>query len=397
MKYFTAKCDSTAEKKFAADDMLLTVGLPTAAGSRMLEGYESLFAAEALTRLEKKGYGLIGKAAVGEFALDLVGETAYEGALTENDTLKNGAAEILRQGEAEAVLCLEVNGSVRRSTAQNDLVCLKPSYGVVSRYGTVPAVCSGEAVSVMAKTAAECKEIFSAICGHDDKDGTSLPQELCEKAVKGGDIKTVALLRSFKEGLEPTILSQLDAFCEALKKMGIVVEEIDDTVISLSRPVWNTLMSSEVCNNVSRYDGVKYGYRTKNYTNLDELYVGSRTEAFGDLLKAVILYGSDNLSTENYMPIYDRALRLRRQICEEFSSLFTRFDAVLLPTVSKEAYSAQEAKKNPYFVMEENRFTAPASVTGLPCVVVGGVQLLGKALSDGALLALAEQYEKEAK
>ena len=189
-------------------------------------------------------------------------------------------------------------------------------------------------------------------------------------------------------------ISSLLEFKWAKAKMvanGIEIWEIDAGVIASASAAWNVLMCAELCNNVSRYDGVKYGYRTKNYKNLDELYTNSRTEAFGLTLKTAILYGSDVLSTKNYMAKYDKAMRVRRVIVEAFAKLFTEFDAVLLPAVSKMAYAESDC------AFAENVYTAPASITGLPAVVVGGVTLMGPAFSDGTLLALAEALEKEGK
>jgi len=156
-------------------------------------------------------------------------------------------------------------------------------------------------------------------------------------------------------------------------------------------------MSAETCNNVSRFDGVKYGYRAQNFTNIDELYTNSRTEAFGDLIKTCILFGSETLSTDNYMKQYDKAMRVRRVICERFSSLFKEFDAVLLPAVSKMAYSLEEVNENPTICYEENKFTAPASISGFPALIAGGVQFIAEAFDEGKLLALAEMIEKEEK
>ena len=135
-------------------------------------------------------------------------------------------------------------------------------------------------------------------------------------------------------------------------------------------------MCAELCNNVSRFDGVKYGYRTKNYKNLDELYTNSRTEAFGLLLKSAILYGSDVLSSKNYMAKYDKAMRVRRVISEAFAKIFAAYDAVLLPACSKKQYTAADS------AFAENKYTAPAQLAGLPAVVVAGVQVMGPAFSD---------------
>ena len=398
MNFYNAKIDSAADRKIVADDMLLTKETPTTAGSRMLEGYVSLFEAEALTRAAAAGYSLCGKASVGEFAIDLVGETAYNGALVSEGVLLNASAEILKAGDAVAALNMDVNGSVRRAAAQNGLVSVKPTYGSVSRFGTVPVVCSGECVSVMAKKIADCRDLLDAIAGHDDKDGTSLAEELCAKLKKGAAGKTVArvaILKSMTEGADAAVLSKLDAAVKALEANGVAVCEVEDDVIAASRVAWNTLMSAELCNNVSRYDGVKYGYRAQSFTNLDELYTNSRTEAFGKLLKTAILFGSETLSTDNYMKVYDKAQRVRRVIVEAFAKLFADVDAILMPACSKMTYTEADLGENQYMTFEENFYTAPASIAGLPAVVAGGVQLVGPAFSEQALLSVAECFEKE--
>ena len=218
MKIYTAKTETSATKKIVVDDMFLTKDLPTTAGSKMLDGYMSLFDAEALTRLYSKGYELGGKADVGEFAFDLIGETSYNGACTANGKLTFASAEILKAGEAMATLNMDVNGSVRRAAAQNGLVSVKPTYGTVSRFGIVPVACSGETVSVMSKTADGCREILEAIAGHDDKDGTSLPSSTCEQVKSATAIKKVAILSSMAKSADAEVAAKLDAMKEIVKK-----------------------------------------------------------------------------------------------------------------------------------------------------------------------------------
>ena len=395
MKAYTCKKDIVSAKPIIADDMMLTTDMPTAAGSKMLDGYMSLIESEALTRAKNAGYALVGKAEVGEFAIDLLGETSYNGALAVDGKLKNASAEILKSGDAKAAICLDVNGYVRRAAAQNGLVSVKPTYGTVSRYGTVPVACSGECVSVMAVNVAECRELLAAIAGHDAKDGTSLSEELCASVkVKGAELRRVAILTSMKKGIDADVEAKIEGAKAALENSGVEVVEIEDEVIASARAAWNILMSSELCNNVSRYDGVKYGHRAQNFFGIDELYTNSRTEAFGLLLKKAILFGSDNLSTESYMKVYDKALRVRRVIVERFAKIFGEFDAVIMPACSAMSYAEDISPEMAYV---ENFYTAPASVSGLPAVVVGGVQLVGKAFSEGMLLAAAEILEKEGK
>ena len=392
---YNVKIDCSAAKKVIADDMILTKGVATTAGSKMLEGFMSLFSSEALVRLEEKGYGLVGKAKVGEFGFDLLGETAVNGALTADGVLKFAAAEAVLVNEADVALCLDVNGSVRRAAAQTGLVGVKPTYGTVSRYGTVPVACSGETVSLMAKNVAEVKDALAAVVGHDDKDGTSLPDSMY--VTDAATPKKVAVLTDMLVGVNADVKAKIDSAVAALKADGIEIVEVINDKIAAAKVAWNILMSAELCNNVSRYDGVKFGYRTPNFTNLDELYMNSRTEAFGELLKTAILFGSETLSTDNYMKVYDKALRIRRVVVEEFKKLFQEFDAVLMPACSTLENTVDAVANDKYMAFSENFYTAPASVTGLPAVVAGGVQLVGKAFSEDKLFTLAEKLGKEGK
>ncbi len=381
------------EKKIIiADDMILTVGSPTTAGSKMLDGYNSLFEAEVLTRLNAAGYQLGGKADVGEFAIDLLGETSYKGALVADGKIKNAAAEAIKASDAAAAICLDVNGSVRRAAAQSGLVSLKATYGTVSRYGTVPVACSGETVSILAADAEVCRDVLDVVAGNDKKDGTSLSDDICAKVKKGAEyapVRKVALISSMMNGADADVKEKIDAAVAAMESKGVEVTSVDNGVIPMARGAWNVLMSAELCNNVSRYDGVKYGYRSNTFSNIEELYTNSRTEAFGDLLKAAILFGSDTLSSENYDGVYDKCLRMRRVIVDEFSKIFEEFDAVIMPSCSSMSYAAEDVAANKYISFEENYYTAPASITGLPAVVAGGVQVIGRAFSEQALLDLA--------
>ena len=393
MKTYTEKLDTSALKKIVVDDMFLTKNLPTTAGSKMLDGYKSLFDAEVITRLEKDGFTISGKADVGEFAFDVIGETSYNGFKT-----VNACAEILNGEDVFATLNLDVNGYPRRVASQNGLISIKPTYGTVSRFGTVPVACSGETVSAISKTISNLKEVLSSIVGHDDKDGTSHSESVCKSVISNScelTFKKVALLKSMLS-VDDDVKGKLNGVLDCLKANGVEVVEIDDTVIKTAKSAWNILMSSELTNNVSRYDGVKYGYRANYFTNIDELYTNSRSEAFGELLKFAILYGSDNLSTENYFKLYDKALRVRRVILEKFNELFNSYDAVIIPACSTLNYT-EEMLKDTGFAYTENFFTAPASITGLPCVALEGVQFIGKAFSENVLLNLASIVEKGGK
>lgn len=395
MKLYITENGAKGTDTVALDDMILTKEMPTSAGSKMLEGYQGLFDAEVVTRLANAGFAVGGKVNVGEFSIDLLGETSHFGACTDAaGNLTAAVTEVLKAQEIKAVLSMDVNGMPRRAAALGGMVYVKPTYGTVSRYGTIPVACSGETVGVIANNTADCRSVLDAIVGHDAKDGTSLSEEQCAsvKQANGGEaIRKVAVIKSLVAAADAETQKRIAAVCDTLKANGVEICEVEGDIFKAASPAWNVLLSAELCNNVSRYDGIKFGYRTPNYTNIDELYTNSRTEAFGLLLKTAILYGSDALSTENYMRVYDKALRVRRVICEAFASLFAEYGAVLMPACSKTAYAADAV--GTYTAVEEALFTAPASITGLPVVTAGGVQLMGKAFSENSLFALAALYE----
>ncbi len=393
MKLYITEQGAASPNTIALDDMILTKTVPTSAGSKMLDGYQGLFDADIIARLESAGYTIGGKVNVGEFSIDLLGETSYYGACTnEKGDLTAAVAEVVKAGEVKAVVSLDVNGMPRRAAALAGTVFVKPTYGTVSRYGTIPVACSGETVGVMAKSTADCREVLGHLVGHDDKDGTSLSEAECAQVkTSAAPVKKVAVLQSLVDAADDAAKAKINAVCDTLKANGIEIIAIEDPIYKAANPAWAALLCAELCNNVSRYDGIKFGYRTPNYTNIDELYINSRTEAFGLLLKTAILYGSDVLSTENYMRVYDKALRIRRVICDAFAALFVQYDAVLLPACSKTAYKPDTV--DTYTVMDEALFTAPAAISGLPVVVAGGVQLMGKAFSEDSLLTAAALYE----
>ncbi len=386
MSIYISKAKDASGKAVALEDMLLTVDMPTSAGSKMLDGYMSLFEAQAVTKLKNAGYSIAGKVNVGEFSLDIMGETSYYGAEKMQDGRYASAGCLaISDGTAESCIGLDVNGAQRRGAAVSGMVCIKPTYGIVSRYGTIPTACSGECVSVTAASAEKCAEVLFAISGHDDKDGTSLTEEKCDQAKTVQPIKKIAVLKDLVNSADEETKKLIEAFKE---KCNAETVEITCDTLLCAKSVWNTLMSAELCNNVSRYDGVKFGYRTPNYKTIDELYTNSRTEAFSFNTKRTVLYGSYVLSTENYMKKYDKALRMRRVICESLEKIFAEYDAVLLPACSKTAFCP--ACTDEMTSYNESLYTSIASVTGLPAVVAGGVQIIGKALSDASLLKLVQ-------
>lgn len=377
----------------AVDDTILVKGVQSAAGSRILEGFKPLFSAEAVTRLEQAGYTVAGKTHVGEFGLDLVGEFSYYA--EKEEQLKGAAAELVAKKEVKAALGVDMNGATRRAAALSGVDFLKPTYGTVSRYGIISCAASGEQLGVYAKDTEGIKEVMEVIAGYDEKDGTSLREEKynysTEEAVSG---KKVCIIKELLKKADEETAKKVNAYADKLRAAGVVVEEISCDMFDVANTTWQILMTAETCNNVSRYDGVKYGHRAAEYKNIDELYVNTRTEGFNFLTKAVILYGSDVLSKNRYEDCYGKSLKVRRVIAEKFAKLMENYDAVLTPACSKCAYTAYEIDKAFGTVFEESVFTAVANLIGVPALVSGGVQLMGKAFSESVLLSLAKSAER---
>ena len=397
------------------DDLILTQGMPTSAGSKMLVGFKSLFAARVDERLREAGHHVAGKVNIGEFGFDFLGETSYFGPVVDaSGNLTTAASKLLADSTVDAVVGLDVNGVQARAAALSGQIHLKPTYGCVSRFGTVAVACSGETVDIAARSADVVQQVLDALAGHDDSDGTSLPANECAQVTSSGlaeaaapgepfasPVTHVKVARGLLETADAETRQLMEAVIGTLSAKGVTVSDTTpeiDALLGVGNLAWNILMCAELCNNVNRFEGMKYGYHTQKYTTIGELYTKSRTEAFGILTKTAVLYGSEVLAADNYERCYDKALRIRRLISEAFAKEFANGaadatagqTAILLPACAKRAYSLADVEANPYLAFEENRFTAPAAITGLPALTAGGVQLVGPAFSDAALLNLAD-------
>ena len=393
MKYYATKINDKGN--IAVDDTILVKDIVTTAGSKILDGFKPLFSAEAVTRLEDKGYTVAGKTNVGEFGLDLVGEFSYYA--PQSEKLQGSAATLVKNGDVEAALGVDMNGGTRRAASLAGVDFLKPTYGTVSRYGVISCAASGEQVGVYAKDAQKVAEIMSVIAGHDDKDGTSLKDETYNYAITDVKGKKVAINKYLLDKADDTTKAKVLAFADSLRANGVEVVEISCDMVEIANTAWQILMCAETCNNVSRYDGVKFGHRAKEYKNIDELYVNTRTEGFNFLTKAVILYGSDVLSKHRYKDCFDKSLRIRRVVAEGIAKVFEEFDAILTPACSKAEYEAYDIKDAFGKVFEESVFTAVPNLIGIPALVTNGVQLMGNHFSESTLLSLAHSVEKEGK
>ena len=391
MKYYATQINEKGN--IAVDDTILVKDVVSTAGSKILDGFKPLFSAEVVTRLENKGYEVSGKTNVGEFGLDLVGEFSYYA--PQEGKLAGAAATLVANGEVEAALGVDMNGATRRAAALANVDFLKPTYGTVSRYGVISCAASGEQVGVYAKDAQKVAEIMSVIAGHDDKDGTSLKDEAYDYSFADVKGKKVAINKYLLDKADDATKAKVFAFADLLRANGVEVVEVSCDMAEIANTAWQILMCVETCNNVSRYDGVKFGHRAKEYKNIDELYVNTRTEGFNFLTKATILYGSDVLSKNRYKACYDKSLRVRRVVKEGFDKLFESYDAVITPACSKSAYESYDIYGAFELVFNESVFTAVANLIGAPALVSGGVQLMGKAFSESTLLSLANSVERK--
>ena len=392
MKYYISEINSAGT--IAVDDTILIKDIPATAGSKMLENFKPLFSAEVIDRLEKADYKISGKTNVGEFGLDLMGETSY---FTDGDAaVKGAAAELVKDKKIKAALNVDLNGAPRRAAAVSGVDFIKPTYGTVSRYGVIACACSGEQIGVTAGNAEDVKEILAVIAGHDSKDGTSLPAEKYEYTLDE-DVASmkVAVITELYDKASDDVKAKLDAYVTKLEAKGVKVEKVSLDVVFAAQTAWQILMSAETCNNLSRFDGVKYGYRTPEYKNIDELYVKSRTEAFSFLTKATIIYGSDVLAKDKYDSCYDKSMRVRRVVLTKVKELLACYDAILTPVCSKTEYASYDTKDAFGKVFEESIFTAVPSITGLPAMVSCGVQLIADSFKESTLLSIANTLEKE--
>lgn len=389
MSFYELDKDGT----IVVDDMIQIKDAPLGCGSKILEGFKPLFSAESVERLEKAGYKIKSKAQVGEFSLDLVGEFSnYE---KMEGKLKGACAEEVKEKGIDAGLGVDVFGQTRRAAALSGIKFLKPTYGTVSRYGIVSTAASGECLGVYGKTSDKISDVMKVIAGHDDKDGTSIKEEVSYDTNIDVSKFKVCVIKNLLDLCDDDTKKKVSSFTEKLKSKGIEVEEISSDLFEKANAAWTILSSAEVCNNVSRFDGVKYGYRAEKYRNIDELYVKSRTEGLNFLTKSVILYGSDVLSKNRYKDTYEKSLKVRRVIFEEFEKLTKEYDAILLSACSKSSYESYDIKDAFMKVQSEGVFTSLPSLIGAPALVTDGIQLLGGNFTEGKLLSIAKTCGKE--
>ena len=386
-------------------------------GSKILEGFHSQFTATAVQRLIDEDAIIIGRVNCDEFAMGSGNENSAFGAVKnpiDNTKVPGGSSG----GSAAAVkadTCLvsigsDTGGSVRQPAAFCDIIGFKPTYSRISRYGLAAYASSFDCIGILAKSVTDTALVLEIMSGADDYDSTVAQKEVpsytsnlsFDKKVKIGYIKETL----DSEGLDPEIKEKTIQQIEALKAEGHQVEEIDFPLLDYILPTYYILTAAEASSNLSRYDGVRYGHRSSEVSDLDSLYKLSRSEGFGEEVKKRILLGTFILSASYYDAYYTKAQKVRRLIKEATEQLLETYDFILLPTTPTTPFEIGKHKKDndPVTVYLEDLYTVQASLSGLPAVSIPnghtengmpvGLQIITKAFNEEGLLAFSKHISE---
>ena len=398
----------------AVKDNISTKDVLTTCASKILYNYVPSFDAFAYARAMEQGMVLLGKVNMDEFAM---------GSSCENSAMKTtrnphnpdyvpggssgGSAAAVAACEAVLALGSDTGGSIRQPAAYCGVVGLKPTYGSVSRYGLVAFASSLDQIGPVARTVEDAALLFEAIAGRDPMDATSIPHDYTGLAagihapVQG---MTIGLPKEyFGEGVEEETRAAVLAAADALKAQGVTVKEISLPSTPYGLAAYYIISSAEASSNLARFDGVKYGYRTPEYSSLTEMYEKTRSEGFGDEVKRRIMLGTFVLSSGYYDAYYKRAKLMQNRIAAEFAEAFAGCDAILAPTAPGTAFRLGENYDNPLKMYAADVCTVNINIAGLPAVsipcVTGknglpiGMQLIGAKFEEAKILRLAAAYE----
>ena len=402
---------------YAAKDNIAVRGLRLTCGSKMLENYISTYDATVISTLNAKGAVLLGKTNLDEFAMGTGTESSYFGR-TKNPLDSQRVAGGSSGGSAAAVaahlaafaLGSDTGGSVRQPAAFCGVVGLRPTYSALSRYGLVGFSPSLDTVGILTSDVRDCATVLKSIASKDAKDATSMsaPENygfasLLQKEGLVG--KKIAILQNVNElSLSPEVLNAMGQAHTVLRELGAEVSELSTPSFNCSYASYYAISSAEASSNLSRFDGVRYGYRSENAQTLDELYTLSRSQGFGQEVKRRILFGTMALSSNFKSDIYDRAINARSSITAELCQALKGVDALLMPTVLGVAYSAG-ARKDELFdaYTKGDLLCTPASLAGLPAISVPytesgampvGIQLVGDRFCESTLFEIAYALQK---
>ena len=398
----------------AHKDIFVTRDWPTTAGSRMLQGYRSPFDATVVQKLAAAGMVCLGKLNCDEFAMGSGNEnSAYRPARNPWNTgcvpggSSGGSAAAVAARLTPAATGTDTGGSIRQPASFCGITGIKPTYGRASRYGMIAFASSLDQAGPMARTAEDCALLLSALCGPDaDRDSTSLdvpPEDFTRRLGDSLDGLRIGIPREFfGEGLAADVRAAVEAALAELQKQGARLVDISLPRTELSIPVYYIIAPAEASSNLSRYDGVKFGHRAKDYADLEDMYKRTRAEGFGPEVKRRIMIGAYVLSHGYYDAYYLQAQKIRRLIADDFQQAFKQCDLIAGPVAPTTAWAAG-AHQDPLADYLADIYTLPASLAGLPGMSLPagfdenrlpvGLQLIGNYLQESRLLAAAHQFQ----
>ena len=408
----------------AHKDIFVTRDFPTTAGSKMLVGYQSPFDATVVSRLADAGAVTLGKLNCDEFAMGSANENSAVAPLGFDapaparnpwDTTRvpggssGGSAVAVAARLAPAVTGTDTGGSIRQPASLCGITGIKPTYGRASRYGMVAFASSLDQAGPMARSAQDCALLLSALCGPDlDRDSTSLDLPSEDFSAKLNDsldgLRIGIPAEFFGEGLAPGVRAAVDGALKEYEKLGAKLVPITLPRTELSIPVYYIIAPAEASSNLSRFDGVKFGHRAKDYTDLVDMYKKTRAQGFGDEVKRRIMIGAYVLSHGYYDAYYLQAQKIRRMIADDFQNAFKECDLIAGPVAPAVARKLGERGSDPLSDYLADIFTLPASLAGLPGMSVPagfgeggmpvGLQLIGNYFAEARLLNAAHRLQQ---
>ena len=404
---------SLAGIPIAQKDLFCTKDLKTTCGSNMLSNFIPPYSATVIENLENAGCISVGKTNMDEFAMGSSNETSFYGNV-QNPWGKNlvpggssgGSAAAVAAGVVPAASGTDTGGSIRQPASLCGISGLKPTYGRISRWGMIAFASSLDQAGPMARTAEDCALLLNEMCSHDEKDTTSIDEvipdftENLNSSIKG---LKIGLVKEFDiSKLDNDVVQVFEESKKHYESLGAEFIEISLPNISLSVPTYYVVAPAECSSNLSRFDGVKFGKRCDNPKDLEELYIKTRSEGFGDEVKRRILIGSYVLSAGFYDAYYKKAQQVRRLIKNDFDSAFKIVDIIMSPTTRGAAFKAGSKGDDPIQMYLEDLFTIPANLAGLPAMSIPngmidnkpiGLQLIGNFLDESRLLQAAHNFQ----
>lgn len=399
-------------------DNICTKNIKTTCASKMLENFVSPYDATVVEKLENKGLINIGKLNMDEFAMG--GSTEYSAfKVTKNPwNLKavpggssGGSAAAVAANMVPWALGSDTGGSIRQPASFCGVVGLKPTYGLVSRFGLVAFASSLDQIGPITKDVKDAAILLNVIAGHDEKDSTSENinskdyTQCLQNNVKG--LKIGVPKEYFEEGINQEVKEKLQETIKKYKELGAEIEEFSLDIADYALATYYIIACAEASSNLGRFDGIRYGYRTKNYSNLKELYRNSRSEAFGSEVKRRIILGTYVLSSGYYDAYYKKAQQVRTLVQKEFDEAFKKYDVLLTPTSPTVAFKIGERSNNPLEMYLADICTVPVNIAGLPAISIPiavdsngmpiGMQLIGNRFEEEKILNAAYTLEQEIK